>query len=156
MYVVLAVDKHILYECNSLQDSSNYVEDVRVSVRWVNYCFRIFVKHHFSGNCFFRKAICKYYLLYFSPELGIEFCILLLLFFRTSCTLQLDLITQKKTMNTCIKKYYLFSLYLRLATSVESKRKNRKVMSADGVMTGDCFTSTVSRDSLDIWTCPLL
>ena len=38
------------------------------TISWANYCFRVFVKHHFNGNSSFGKAIFKKYLIYLCTE----------------------------------------------------------------------------------------
>ena len=51
----------------TLQDSRDNAEKVGAAIWWANRCFRVFVKHHCSGNSFFRENICSKYLLHLFP-----------------------------------------------------------------------------------------
>ena len=48
------------------------VEDVSLTIRVVNHCFCILVKHYFSRDIFFRKTICLLYLLYHPITYGMH------------------------------------------------------------------------------------
>ena len=55
--LLLVVYELILCQPISLKDSNNKVKETSIAIRWTNYCFHVFVEHHYSGNNFFKKTI---------------------------------------------------------------------------------------------------